>query len=79
MAQNRLLCYLPHCSKRSLTHRKIVSTSTLLWEEDLLRTRPRGSWLSLMLTPLSPSDVVLGCSGRPVSDGWLSQCREREL
>lgn len=59
MAQNRLLCYLPHCSKRSLTHRKIVSTCTLLWEEDLLRTRPRGSRLSLM-SPHSP--LVMWCS-----------------
>ena len=33
--------------------------STLLWEEDLLRTRPQGSWLSLML-PHSP--LVMWCS-----------------
>lgn len=59
MAQNRLQCYLPHCTKRSLTHCKIVSTSTLLWEEDLLRTRPQGSWLSLML---SHSPLVMWCS-----------------
>lgn len=59
MAQNHLQCYFPHCTKRSLTHCKIVSASTLLWEEDLLRTRPQGSWLSLML-PHSP--LVMWCS-----------------
>ena len=59
MAQNHFQCYFPHCTKRSLTHCKIVSTSTLLWEEDLLRTRPQGSWLSLML-PHSP--LVMWCS-----------------
>ena len=59
MAQNHFQCYFPHCTKRSLTYCKIVSTSTLLWEEDLLRTRPQGSWLSLML-PHSP--LVMWCS-----------------
>ena len=59
MAQNHLQCYFPHCTKRSLTHCKIVSASTLLWEEDLLRSRPQGSWLSLML-PHSP--LVMWCS-----------------
>ena len=59
MAQNHFQCYVPHYTKRSLTHCKIVSTSTLLWEEDLLRTRPQGSWLSLML-PHSP--LVMWCS-----------------
>ena len=59
MAQNHFQCYFPHCTKRSLTHCKTVSTSTLLWEEDLLRTRPQGSWLSLML-PHSP--LVMWCS-----------------
>lgn len=59
MAQNHFQCYFPHYTKRSLTHCKIVSTSTLLWEEDLLRTRPQGSWLSLML-PHSP--LVMWCS-----------------
>lgn len=59
MAQNHLQCYFPHCTKRSLTHCKIVSASTLLWEEDLLRTRPQGSWLSLMLPH---SALVMWCS-----------------
>lgn len=59
MAQNCLQGYCPHCTKRSLTHCKIVSTSTLLWKEDLLGTRPQGSWLSLMLLH---SPLVMWCS-----------------
>lgn len=76
-----LLHYYPlSCAQRSssLSHHEVVPASTLLqgrttWDQTA------GELVVTCSVPLSPSDVVLGCSGHPVSDRWLSQPREREL